>query len=159
MEWRVRPWRRHRSPICFLSPSFISSLYIIRFATHSCIHFPQRFPFISRTVSSIDIPPVDYLQDGIDSIWTTEDKFLWNRWTKFRFWGFCCRFYGPGGRVINNSTYMWRGSVEKVLWANRCPDMIVVQVAISLALADILSGSKNFGPEADLHWMDWGQRP
>ncbi|XP_074371666.1 metal tolerance protein C2 [Apium graveolens] len=34
-----------------------------------------RKPFISRSVSSIDIPSVDYLQDGIDSVWTQDKLF------------------------------------------------------------------------------------
>ena len=53
------------------SPSFDSPRTPVSIIPNDSV----RKPFISRTVSSIDIPAVDYLQDGIDSIWT-EDKLI-----------------------------------------------------------------------------------
>lgn len=53
------------------SPSFDSPRTPVSILPNESV----RKPFISRTVSSIDIPSVDYLHDGIDSVWT-EDKLF-----------------------------------------------------------------------------------
>lgn len=53
------------------SPSFDSPRAPVSIVSNESV----RKPFISRSVSSIDIPSVDYLQDGSDSVWT-EDKLF-----------------------------------------------------------------------------------
>lgn len=65
------------------SPSFDSPRTPVSIVSNESV----RKPFISRSVSSIDIPSVDYLQDGIDSVWS-EDKLFDEKSDKVSIFGF-----------------------------------------------------------------------